>query len=73
MKITPLEFNCISDGLERVIEGLQDQEYFGSKPLNTDECHYLRSAETAKAKFDELQKAIESEGGFSSAEIHLNE
>ena len=73
MNITLLEFDCISDGLSRVIEGLQDQEYFGSKPLNADECHYLRSAETAKAKFDELQKAIAYEGGFSSAQINLNE
>ena len=74
MKIEPLEFNALQVGLDNLIEGIQDVEYFGSEPLHKDEADYLKSAKAVKAKLDKLQKAIESEGGcFSSLEILINE
>ena len=67
MKITPLEFNCIQVGLDHLIECLEEGKEDREDEIKLEACRSI------KAKFNELQKAIESEGGFSSAEIHLNE
>ena len=75
MKIEPLEINALQVGLDHLLESLFDTYTHDCEDHEDrmDISVKIGATRQTKAKLDKLQKAIESEGGFSSLEILINE
>jgi hypothetical protein len=72
MKLEPLEFNALQVGLDHLLESLDDMNVAVNSG-DEEMAIKIMATRQAKAKLDQLHKAIESEGGFSSVEIFINE